>query len=151
MRIRRVHHAGFTVSDIDRSIAFYRDVLGMKLVRRQEGTAEYLSRVVGFPGVQLDMAFLTFGEDQEYTLELLKYKSHPGEPVPTETNRPGNRHLCFIVDDIWAAYRELTSQGVVFVNEPAEVTAGINKGARAAYFRDPDGFSLEMIQPPPAG
>ena len=58
MRVGPVYHTGFTVSDIERSVAFYRDVLGMRLLRRQPGTADYLASITGFPGVRLEVALL---------------------------------------------------------------------------------------------
>jgi catechol 2,3-dioxygenase-like lactoylglutathione lyase family enzyme len=146
MQARRVHHTGFSVANLERSVEFYRDVLGLELVGRQTGIADYLSAVTGFPGVRLEMAFFKVAGD-DHLLELLEYVSHPGEPTPRETNLPGNGHLCFVVDDIHASYRELTAQGVPFTSKPTLITAGVNRGASAAYFRDPDGFTLELFQP----
>jgi catechol 2,3-dioxygenase-like lactoylglutathione lyase family enzyme len=148
MRLVRVHHTGFTVSNLERSLAFYRDVLGMQVLAEQIGTADYLSAVTGFAGVRLNMAFLKVSGEDDHILELLEYASHSADPTPRETNRPGNGHLCFIVDEIEVWYTNLTAKGVRFVNEPALITAGVNRGARAAYFRDPDGFTLELFQPP---
>ena len=148
MKLTSVFHTGFTVSDIDRSIAFYRDALGMQLVHRQEGTAPYLATVTGFPGVRLQMAFLKILPDDPHVLELLQYASHPAEPTDRATNRPGNGHLCLKVDDLHEWYRKLSAKGVTFVSEPVRVTAGINEGAYAVYLRDPDGFTIELYQPP---
>lgn len=149
MRAQRAHHTGFTVANLERSVAFYRDVLGLRVVAEQLGTAEYLGSVTGFPGVRLKMAFIKASDEDDHLLELLEYVSHPGEPTPRETNRPGNGHLCLVVDDIQGCYRELRAKGVEFVGEPATITAGVNRGARAAYFRDPDGFTVELYQPAP--
>ncbi|HVC92175.1 MAG TPA: VOC family protein [Pirellulales bacterium] len=148
MQIRKAHHTGFTVSDIERSIAFYRDTLGLELIAQQVGTAEYLATVTGFPGVRLNMAFFKVPGDDDHILELLEYVSHPAEPTPRDTNRPGNGHLCFVVDDVPGIYRELVAKGVSFRSEPALISAGVNKGALAVYGRDPDGFTLEFFQPP---
>src|SRR5438552_843017 len=116
MQVRRVHHTGFTVADIERSVAFYGDVLGLEVMARQLGTAPYLGIVTGFPGVQLKMAFIKVPGADDHILELLEYASAPGEPTPRETNRPGNGHLCFVVDDIWSCYRELVAKDVRFVD-----------------------------------
>lgn len=151
MEVGTVYHTGFTVSDIERSVAFYRDVLGMKLVLRQTGTAPYLSTITGFPGVRLEIALLQ-PADGGSMLELLQYASHPAPPTQRETNRPGNGHLCFKVDDIQAACAELERQGVRLVSKPTEITAGLHVGAWGLYLRDPDGFTIELYQPaaPPA-
>ena len=149
MRVGAVYHTGFTVSDIERSVAFYRDVLGMKLVRRQQGTADYLGTITGFPGVRLEVALLQ-PEDGGSMLELLQYASHPAQPTERDTNRPGNGHLCFKVDDIHAALAHLERHGVRLVSRPTEIMAGVHRGGWGVYLRDPDGFTVELYQPPPA-
>ena len=149
MRIGPVYHTGFTVADLERSLAFYRDVLGLELVRRQRGTADYLGTITGFAGVTLEVALLRPPEGGSL-LELLQYVSHPAPPTPRETNRPGNAHLCFRVDDIDAACAHLRRHGTTLVSEATEITAGVHKGGFAVYARDPDGFTVELYQPPPA-
>ena len=148
MGLTGVHHTGITVSNLDRSLAFYRDLLGIKVVAQQVGTAPYLSTITGFPGVQLKVAFLKAEENSEHVLELLEYTSHPAGPQDTATNRPGNCHLCFKVEGIWDLYERLRAQGVVFKSAPAVVTAGVNKGGYSVYLLDPDGVTLELFQPP---
>ena len=149
MQVGFVYHTGFTVSDIDRSLAFYRDVLGLRLVRRQTGTAPYLAAVTGFEGVRLEIALLQ-PADGGSMLELLQYVSHPAPPTDRATNRPGNGHLCFKIDDLPAACAELRQRGVTLVSEPTEITAGAHAGGWAVYLRDPDGFTVELYQGPPA-
>lgn len=144
-----IYHTGLTVSDIERSIAFYRDVLGLQLYRRQTGTAPYLGTVTGFPGVRLEIALLRT-PDGGGMLELLQYVSHPAEATDRATNRPGNVHVCFRVADIHAAAADLRRRGVPLVSDPVEITAGVHRGAYALYLRDPDGITLELFQPAPA-
>lgn len=148
MKVESMYHVGFTVSDIERSIEFYRDLLGLDLYRRQQGTAEYLAKVTGFPGVRLEIALLKT-PDGHGMLELLQYVSHPAPATDRETNRPGNGHVCFRVSDIEAACEELRQRGVRMISEvPVAITAGVHTGARAVYLRDPDGFTVELYQPP---
>jgi catechol 2,3-dioxygenase-like lactoylglutathione lyase family enzyme len=148
MQIGPVYHTGFTVSDIDRSLAFYRDVLGLRLVKRQTGTAPYLATITGFEGVRLEIALLQ-PPDGGSMLELLQYVSHPAPPTDRATNRPGNGHLCFKVDDVRGACAELRRRGARLVSEPTEITAGTHAGGWAVYLRDPDGFTVELYQGPP--
>jgi lactoylglutathione lyase len=149
MKVESVYHVGFTVSDIERSIEFYRDVLGMSLYRRQQGTAPYLATITGFEGVRLEVALLKAPEGGGM-LELLQYVSHPAAATDRATNRPGNAHLCFKVSDIRAACDELRRKGVRLISDPAEITAGVHQGAYGVYLRDPDGFTVELFQPPAA-
>jgi lactoylglutathione lyase len=147
MKIEGMYHVGFTVSDVERSIEFYRDILGMTLYKRQQGTAAYLSTITGFPDVRLEVALLK-APDGSGMLELLQYVSHPAQATDRATNRPGNGHLCFKVPDIHEACEELRQRGVRLISEPAEITAGVHKGAYGVYLRDPDGFTIELFQPP---
>ncbi len=151
MKVESLYHVGFTVTDIERSIEFYRDLLGMTLYVRQQGTAEYLSRITGFPGVRLEIALLKT-PDGGALLELLQYVTHPAPPTERETNRPGNGHVCFKVSDIQEACAELRRRGVRLISdEPVKITAGVHQGAYGVYLRDPDGFTVELYQPSSAG
>lgn len=147
MKLTSVAHTGFTVENLDRSLKFYRDLLGMHLVHQQETDAAYVGTVTGFPGARLRIAHLRVTPDDPHTLELLQYVSHPGEPTDRATNRPGNGHLAIRVDDLLAWYERLKAHGVEFRSEPTPVTTGMNVGARAVYLRDPDGFTIELVQP----
>ena len=149
MQVGPVYHTGFTVSDIERSIVFYRDVLGLKLIKRQTGTAPYLATVTGFAGVRLEAAVLQPAAGGS-VLELLQYVSHPASATDRATNRPGNAHLCFKIDDLRSACAELQRRGVTLISEPTEITAGAHAGGWAVYLRDPDGFTVELYQSPSA-
>jgi len=150
MQVGSVYHTGFTVSNIERSVAFYRDILGLRLVKRQTGTLPYLATVTGFEGVRLEIAHLQPAAGGSM-LELLQYVSHPAPATDRATNRPGNGHLCFKVGDIQAACAELRRRGVPLVSEPTEITAGAHAGGWAVYLRDPDGFTVELYQGPSVG
>jgi catechol 2,3-dioxygenase-like lactoylglutathione lyase family enzyme len=141
-------HIGITVSDLGRSISFYRDLLGFTVAyERGEVTAEYMPRLVGIPGARLKIAGLDL---PGLHLDLVQYLAPVGA---TTAGRPcdlGNGHLGFTVDDIWAAYHRLKAAGVAFKSEPVSITEGRNKGGWGVYFTDPDGITLEMIQRAPA-
>ncbi|MGE0820509.1 MAG: VOC family protein [Candidatus Binatia bacterium] len=151
MKLTSVAHTGFTVSDLERSLTFYRDLLGMQVIHQRDTTEEYVSKVTGFANAHLKIALLKLRPEDPHTLELLQYISHPGEPTDRATNRPGNGHLALRVDDIHAWYQRLAAAGVEIRSEaPVPIRHGINAGAYAIYLRDPDGFTLELVQPPPA-
>lgn len=144
-----IYHTGFTVSNLERSLAFYRDLLGLTQIGYQEGMP-HVGEITGFPGAHVKTAFLKATPDSAHILELLEYTSHPGEPTPRETNRPGNGHICLRVDDIAALHRRLSAHGVRFISPPVTMRSGVHAGGRACYLRDPDGFTIELYQPPPA-
>ena len=140
------NHVGLTVSNLERSVAFYRDLLGFTVrYERGEVTAEYMPRLVGLPGARLKIAGLDI---PGLHLDLIEYLAPEGAKDASRTCDVGNGHLGFTVDDMWAAYRHLVAAGVRFKSEPVSPTQGPNKGGWAVYFTDPDGITLEMIQRP---
>jgi len=141
------NHVGVTVSDLGRSIAFYRDLLGFRVAyERGEVTAEYMPRLVGILGARLNIAGLDL---PGLHLDLIEYLAPKGAAQAGPTSDVGNVHIGFTVDDLWAAYRSLVAAGVRFKSEPVSPTTGPNAGGWAVYFVDPDGVTLEMIQRPP--
>jgi len=139
------NHVGVCVSDLGRSIAFYRDLLGFNVAyERGEVTAEYMPRLVGIPGARLKIAGLDI---PGLHLDLIEYIEPNGAPTAGPPNDVGNVHIGFTVDDMWAAYNALSAAGVPFKCEPVSPSIGPNKGGWAVYFTDPDGTTLEMIQP----
>jgi catechol 2,3-dioxygenase-like lactoylglutathione lyase family enzyme len=141
------NHVGVTVSDLSRSIAFYRDLLGFRVAyERGEVTAEYMPRLVGIPGARLKIAGLDIPGLHLDLIEYIEPTSSTAQAGPTSD--VGNVHVGFTVDDLWAAYRHLSAAGVRFKSEPVSPTSGPNKGGWAVYFVDPDGLTLEMIEKP---
>jgi catechol 2,3-dioxygenase-like lactoylglutathione lyase family enzyme len=143
-------HTGLTVRDLDRSLSFYRDTLGMETVFEQEKEGGYLAAIVGYPGAHVRMAHLAFPGDS-HRLELFQYltpasRSEAGEPCDV-----GITHVCLVVDDIAALYERLRTAGVDFYSEPVQVDTGANAGGMGVYLRDPDGITLELFQRPKEG
>jgi len=147
-----VWHFSFTVADIERSIIFYRDVLGFELIHRQEQANEYTRRLVGYTDAHLKVAqFALPGQPRgrsTHDLELLEFVAPRGTRGDIGICNPGAAHLAIGVDDIQARYRRLTDAGVRFFSPPNLITAGINEGGFTCYFHDPDQIVLEMVQPP---
>ena len=142
------HHVSFTVADMDRSLRFYRDLLGLSVTADWKTSAAYLGRITAFPGAKLRIAFVTLPGDQ-IKLELIQYLEPAGLAVELRTNVPGAAHIGFLVADIWATYEALRARGVEFKSEPVDITSVANAGARGVYLTDPDGITLELMQPAP--
>src|SRR6266513_189107 len=78
-RLECIHHVGLTVSDIERSIGFYRDVLGMTLLRRRPHVDnDYVALQTGYPGVVLNVASFKVAPDSLQSLEVVQYMNHAG-------------------------------------------------------------------------
>ncbi len=146
--IKEMDHLSFTVSNLDRSILFYRDTLGMKLVKRFEAPIELEEKLTGYPGANLHIAFLEI-PGQRIQIELIEWKHPKGRSVDTSPYNPGAAHVCFYVtDDLNHLYGELKAKGVKFSGKPVKFSEGPDKGKTIAYAADPDGITVELIQPP---
>jgi catechol 2,3-dioxygenase-like lactoylglutathione lyase family enzyme len=146
-----VLHFAFTVSDLERSVAWYTDVLGLEVVHRQRQEPSYTRTLVGIPDADISVAMLKIpGLDSRYSthmLELVHYILPPGREVDMSTNNVGSAHLALLVDDIHERYERMRSAGVIFRNPPVEITEGTNAGGYACYLRDPDGITIELLEP----
>jgi catechol 2,3-dioxygenase-like lactoylglutathione lyase family enzyme len=147
--LRGIHHTGYTVSDLDRSLVFYRDKLGLEVIATQEKQGGYLAAIVGYPDAHVRMAHLRV-VGSGHVVELFEYLAPSS--AATNSREPcdvGTSHLCLLVDDLPAFYARLMEAGVdTFVSPPVEVDTGINAGGYALYLRDPDGIPVELFQPP---
>lgn len=143
-----IHHVGLTVSSIEESVRFYRDILGLSLMRRREAAAEYISQQTGYPGVRLSAASFQTGPGSRQSLELVEYLNHSGGASDTATNRSGNSHLCFTVKDLACLYSQLLAKGVRFRSSPVNITSGPNQGGKVVYLYDPDNYIIELFQLP---
>lgn len=138
--IGSAHHYGVTVSDLDESLAFYRDRLGMEVVDRLSFEEDAFDRFVGVDGADVEIAFL----DADGCLyEVLEYRSPPGGDLNegASNNDVGAAHFCLEVDDLWAVYDDL-QEDTPFVSEPQELSTG----ATVAYAKDPDGNVIEFVE-----
>ena len=150
MRLLGANHSGFTVSNLERSIDFYRDTLGLEMVGRWDVDKDYhndiVGRLVGIPGAQAKIALLAVGS---FVLELLEYVDPKGKPAaPLRPNDVGNTHVTFEVEDIEVAYKELLDKGVKVTAPPCYIAEGEFDGYSAIYFWDPDGIPMELVRRP---
>lgn len=140
------HHVNITVEDVDRSVAFYRDMLECDLLPGggiREGAE--ISEGVGVPNVRLKNYKLRMpGSDA--ILELIEYVSVEGKPTQPHGIADFHiGHICFIVKDLDAVYAELVGKGVKFLSKPVVVK---QTGAKFNYAYDPDGNLVELVQLP---
>ena len=149
--ITGARHAGITVSDMDRSLAFYRDLLGLELLWRRVFEEPEIREIVGVPEASsIEVAMLRV-PGSELDVELLEYRGCEQVSGASAPSRHGTGHFCVFVESIDALYAELESQGVRFRSAHAvEMTGGPNKGGKSLYSLDPDGYIVEFHQRPPA-
>jgi catechol 2,3-dioxygenase-like lactoylglutathione lyase family enzyme len=149
--IEGVHHTSRTVGNMDRSLAFYRDLLGMRVTLDTEMSGDMLEAEVALPGAHLRMVLLETGGAT--CLELLQYHAPRGAPLPDVNGCAdiGAHHVALLVGDIAAAFRSLSDKGVEFTAPPQEVDIGLLTGHWTAYCYDPDGLVVELWQLPVNG
>ena len=140
-------HVAVTVSDMDRSLAFYCDLLGLKEVERHHLEGETISKMAGKPDVIMEVVRLEAPETPGVLLDLQQYVTPEGRVSDAQLGDVAHSHFCFGVPDVWAAYKDLTTKGVEFVSEPVsfDLEWGI---VYVVFFKDPDGFILELMQVP---
>ena len=149
-----VWHTSWTVSDLDRSIAFYRDLLGFELLGSWTRKGTFIETVVGFPDAELRIAALRLPSATArsgHHLELIEYVAPKGARLDLKTCNIGAAHLALETDSIHETCDHLAANGVVLVSPPVAIESGANEGGFACYLRDPDGFTIELVQRPPAG
>lgn len=144
----QLHHTGLTVRDLDRSLRFYRDLLGMTVVFEQEKRGGYLAQIVGYDSVHVRMAHLEF-PGGGHRIELFQYLSPEPRKCPGEPRDVGITHVCLAVEELRGLFKRLSAAGVEFYSEPVLVDTGANAGGSGVYLRDPDGVTLELFEPPP--
>ena len=141
--ISDIHHTSFTVSDMERSIGFYRDILGLELKWDSAAIGvnfkgETADKVTNCPGTELRIVFFASGN---HRIELVEYAPKGKKQVDNKASDTGSAHVCFKTDDIDALYRKLLANKVRLHCEPQQLDS-----AKVMYFRDPDGIILEAAQ-----
>lgn len=123
----RLLHTMFRTGDLDRSIAFYTEVLGMKLLRRKD-----------YPEGKFTLAFIGYGEESDNTVIELTYN------WGVDKYELGNAygHIAIEVDDVYAACEAIRQKGGKIIREAGPMNAGTTI---IAFVADPDGYYIELI------
>lgn len=152
MIIGILHH-GVTVQDIDAAVAWYTEALGLELVRRQRQENAYTPILVGVTGAVLEVAQLRIPSvplgASTHHIELIQYVQEGITGAAPPVNQVGVAHLAFVVEDIYALAERARGYGARFRNDPVVIAEGANVGGVACYLHDPDGNTLEFLQPSP--
>ena len=139
--IKSFNHVGISVVSLEKSIAFYRDLLGMDLVAEMTFGGEKYSAILGLTNARGKVALLRSASTQ---LELFEFSSP--KPASMRVDRPvcdhGITHFCIEVADLDDAYEQLRRAGVVFHCSPL----AFSETTKATYARDPDGNVFELLE-----
>ncbi len=123
----RLLHTMLRVGDLDRSIAFYTQVLGMRELRRKD-----------YPDGRFTLAFVGYGDEAHHTVLELTYNWG----VDHYDIGTGFGHIAIEVDDVHAACERMREAGGKIIREAGPMNAGITI---IAFLEDPDGYQIELI------
>jgi len=125
----RFLHTMIRVFDLEKSISFYTDMLGMKLLRKQD-----------YPDGKFTLAFVGYGEESDHTVIELTHNWDPQERYDLGN---GFGHVALGVPDIYKTCETLRNAGAKIVREPGPMKHG---STVIAFIEDPDGYKIELIE-----
>ena len=128
----RLLHTMIRVGDLDKSINFYTDILGMKLLRKKD-----------YPDGKFTLAFVGYSDEKNNSVIEL---THNWDTDSYDLGS-GFGHLAIEVDDVYAAAEKIRAQGGKIIREPGPMNAGTTI---IAFVQDPDGYEIELLAPKPA-
>lgn len=134
-----IGHIGLTVRSRERSLEFYRDLIGLKEVDRNEFAEPSFGELTNNPGARIRTALLDAGS---FLLQLVEYVDGGGETLGLDHRHVGNPHFCFYVEDVDRAFEEVTRRGVNITSGIVDITDKI----RSFYVADPDGVAVELME-----
>jgi catechol 2,3-dioxygenase-like lactoylglutathione lyase family enzyme len=146
--VKRVAMIGFTVSDMERSVAFYEKVLNFEKVDEVDVTGAPYNTLSGVFGSNVRVVHMRLGDQ---TLELTQYVAPPDGrpiPVPSHSDDLWFEHMAIVVSDMEKAYDVLRKNHVRQISPEPQIIPASNvpaAGIKALKFRDPDNHDLELI------
>lgn len=146
--INEIIHVGVTVSDLDRSIDFYKNIMGLEFVGQILMEGNETDKLFRRKNCKAKVAYLNSGKLNCPPVELIQFISENANEVKADLFNTSISEICFRTDDIWAEYERLKALGVEFLSEPCDfdfTAYGFGKST-AVYFKDPDGIILELIE-----
>jgi catechol 2,3-dioxygenase-like lactoylglutathione lyase family enzyme len=144
-RIIATDHTGITVSNLERSLEFWQNVLGFEFSHRAHQTSEMASEITGVAGAEIKLAVVK--APGGHKIELLEYLA-PADRKKVDV-RPcdvGSVHVAFTIDNLDTVLNTIAVSGWKAAGKPQTLTVGPNAGKRVAYVRDPDGTTIEFMQ-----
>lgn len=143
--ITATNHTSFTVENMDRAVALFRDGLGFVLTSRASRDPASIQTITGVAGAEVEISYL---RRADHTVELIEYRAP--EDRKAYDLRPcdvGFAHIAFDVTDIEAMLKHLAAFDAIPISPPyVNKTGGPNAGVRVSYLRTPDRVTIELIE-----
>jgi|TARA_B110000438_G_scaffold303783_1_gene367332 catechol 2,3-dioxygenase-like lactoylglutathione lyase family enzyme len=139
--VKGYRHTGIICEDIEKSLYFYKDLLGFRVIQDFWDDSDYINKITGLQNSNVHMIKLE--ADDGTVLELLEYVTHPTSIVKLPIHNVGLCHLALQVRDIKKAYKNLSNNDVEFISEPILSSEGI---AIVCFCIDPNGMRIELVE-----
>ena len=139
--VKGYRHTGIICKDLEKSLEFYKDFLGLRVIQDFWDDSEYMNKITGIENANTHMIKLE--ADDGTVVELLDYVTHPTELIEQEVYNVGACHIAFQVYDIEKAYVDLSKKGVKFISEPVLSSEGI---AKVCFCMDPNNTRIELVE-----
>ena len=140
-------HTGITVSNLERSLAFWRDVLGFEFSHTAHQKGELAQEITGVEGAEIKLAVLK--TPTGHKIELLEYLAPAdrkrGNLRPCDV---GSVHVALLVEDLDGVLEKIAASDWKAAGKPQRLQSGPNAGKRVVYVRDPDGSTIEFMELP---
>jgi len=136
-------HIGIVVNDLDVSLHFYRDLLGLKVLKQMEEGGKFIDKVLGLQDIRVTTVKMGFG--QSTLIELLYYHRLPRKDENSIKGIcvNGLTHIAFTVKNLEETYGRLKKHGVGFVSDP-EISP--DRYAKVTFCKDPEGNFIELVE-----
>ena len=140
--MKAIRHTGIVVSDLERALQFYVELLGLKVTTRKDESGEFIDKILGLKSVTVTTVKMAAGDGN--LIELLYYHSYPKKTVGSrEICETGFSHIAFTVENADAEYERLSKAGVPFNSPPQKSPDGY---AKVTFCRDSEGNLIELVE-----
>ena len=140
--MKAIRHFGIVISNLDKSLHFYRDLLGLKIKREALEEGDFIDNISNLKDTKVKT--IKMAADDGYLIELLYYKSHPRKP---DRNKKicniGASHPAFTVENLDYEYKRLKEEGIEFTTPPQISSDG---KAKVTFCYDPDNVLIELVE-----
>lgn len=140
--IKETRHIGISVTDMEKSLKFYRDILGLQIFRAMDESGNYIDNMLSLKNVRVTTVKLStnFGNT---LIELLEFKSHSSKPRARHIYEIGASHVAFTVENLDECYEYMSKNGVKFNAPPQFSPDGY---AKVTFCHDPDDTPIELVE-----
>ena len=136
-----LRHVGITITNIEESLKFYRDILGFEVVKIMDESGEHIDNFSALTGIKVKTIKLK--DKLGGMVELLKYYSHPQDPIVHDITHIGCSHIALTVENLDNLVAQITDSGYIVNSEPQYSPDG---NVKFTFCKGPDGVLVELVE-----